>query len=88
VYACSYIIFYGKEDNDGAYIVIKHVSLGQDEAIVLEFAEALAGFVETTFGIPKQQISASNLNTFLIENLCVPSEDCGIEAKVAKALAG
>ena len=87
VYACSYIIFYGKEDNDGAYIVIKHVSLGQDEAVVLEFAKALAGFVETTFGIPKEQISASNLNQFLIENLCVPTEDEGVEAKVASALA-
>ena len=88
VYACSYIIFYGKEDNSGAYAVVKHVSLGQDEHIVLEFAKALAGFVETTFGIPKERISASNLNTFLIENLCVPTEDEGIEAKVSLALAG
>ncbi len=79
VYACSYIEFYGKEDMEGAYIVVDELYLGAPEAVILEFADAVAGFVETTFGIPKTSISASNLCGFIHEKLAVPSTEGMIE---------
>lgn len=79
VYACSYIEFYGKEDMEGAYLVVDELYLGAPEPVVAEFADALAGFVETTFGIPKSTISASNLCGFIHDKLAVPSTEGMIE---------
>ena len=85
VYACSYIEFYGKEDMEGAYIVVDELYLGAPEPVVAEFADALAGFVETTFGIPKSSISASNLCGFIHDKLAVPSVD-GLIEKISLAV--
>lgn len=87
VYACSYIEFYGHEDQDGAYVIVQELFIGAPEPVILEFEEALEGFVETTFGIPKSMISASNLSNFLKESLGVPEEQSVLEGKVAKAIA-
>ena len=86
VYACSYIEFYGKEDIPGGYIVVQELFLGAPEPVVLEFTETLKGYLSTSFGIPKQTISASNLSNFLNETLGVPSIE-GIQTKVAQATA-
>lgn len=87
VYACSYVEFFGKEDIPGSYIVIEQLFIGAPEPIILEFAEALKGYLTATFGIPKNEISASNLSVFLRETIGVPTTE-GIQTKVAQAIVG
>jgi len=87
VYACSYIEFYGNEDMDGAYVVVKELFIGAPEPVILEFKETLEGYLEATFGIPKSTISASNLSNFLRESLGVPEELDVLQGKIATALA-
>ena len=86
VYACSYIEFYGTEDIEGAYIVVDELYLGAPEHVILEFAEAMAGFVESSYGVPKSVIDASNLTQFIREKLAVPPT-AGIQEKVMQSVA-
>jgi len=82
VYACSYIEFYGKEDVPGGYIVLKELFLGAPEFAILEFAGTFKGYLETTFGIPKSAITASNLVEYLQSTLGVP-DVAGVQEKIA-----
>lgn len=86
VYACSYIEFYGKEDIPGGYLVVQELFLGAPEHVVMEFEDALKGYLSSTFGIPKQEISASNLSNFLQETLGIP-EETALKEKIALAVA-
>lgn len=86
VYACSYIEFYGKEDIPGGYLVVQELFLGAPEHVVMEFGDALKGYLSSTFGIPKQVISASNLSNFLQETLGIP-EETALKEKIALAVA-
>lgn len=85
VYACSYIEFFGKEDVAGAYIVVEQLFLGAPEPVILEFTEALSGFISLVFKVPKQQVSASNLSTFIAELMAVPSDE-KLQKKLARAI--
>ncbi len=84
VYACSYIEFYGREDMEPAYLVVDELYLGAPEYVILEFAEALEGYLESTFGIPKSTISASTLSSYIKDSLGIPAELAVIQAEVEK----
>ena len=86
VYACSYIEFYGTENVNGAYELVKVLYLGAPEPVILEFQKTLEGYVNHTFGIPKSAISASNLSAFLKETMGVPAELEVLQSKVKKAI--
>jgi hypothetical protein len=87
VYACSYVEFYGTENVEGAYELIETLFLGASEPAILEFADALEGYLETTFGIPKSVITASNLHNFLNETLAVPADLEVLQGKLASKIA-
>ena len=87
VYACSYVEFYGTENVEGAYELIETLFLGASEPAILEFADALEGYLETTFGIPKSAITASNLHNFLNETLAVPADLEVLQGKLASKIA-
>ena len=78
--------FYGKEDIPGGYLVVQELFLGAPEHVVMEFEDALKGYLSSTFGIPKQEISASNLSNFLQETLGIP-EETALKEKIALAVA-
>lgn len=86
VYACSYIEFYGTENIPGGYIIVDELYLGAPEYVLLEFSEALAGYLETSCGIPKAQVSAFNLYGFIQAQLGVSAEEKWLEEKVAKVV--
>lgn len=87
VYACSYVEFYGTENVSGAYELVMILYLGAPEPVILEFQETLEGYLNTTFGIPKSEITASNLSNFLKETMGVPQELEVLQGKVTKAIA-
>ena len=87
VYACSYVEFYGTENVSGAYELVMVLYLGAPEPVILEFQETLEGYLNTTFGIPKSVITASNLSNFLKETMGVPQELEVLQGRVTKAVA-
>ena len=87
VYACSYVEFYGVEGISGAYELVMTLYLGAPEPVILEFQKTLEGYLNTTFGIPKSLISASNLSNFLKETMGVPQEQTVLQGKIEKSIA-
>lgn len=87
VYACSYVEFYGTENVSGAYELVMVLYLGAPEPVILEFQETLEGYLNSTFGIPKSVITASNLSNFLKETMGVPQELSVLQGKLTKAVA-
>ena len=61
--------------------------LGAPEPVILEFQDTLEGYLNTTFGIPKSVITASNLSNFLKETMGVPQELEVLQGRVTKAVA-
>ena len=87
VYACSYVEFYGTESVPGAYELVKVLYLGAPEPVILEFQETLKGYLNTTFGIPKSSLMASNLSNFLKDTMGVPQDELELQGRVTKAVA-
>ena len=87
VYACSYIEFFGKEDTNGAYIVIDELVLGMPEYWVTDFGKAMQGFVETSFGVPKSEIEAKGLLHFVKKVAGISESQSVIAEQIATAAA-
>jgi hypothetical protein len=87
VYACSYIEFYGREDLEGSYIIVSELLLGAPEHLLLEFAKALEGYLETAFGIPKSKINTSNISYLIRDYLGIPQEICKLQKMISTSVA-